>query len=59
MNWFRIFIWLNLDFNQTGNDEKKFAVFLFYPYFMESWIEKWLPEFKMLDYKVDFIIKAF
>ena len=27
-------------------------MFLFYPYFNENWISKWLPEFKMLDYKV-------
>jgi hypothetical protein len=32
----------------------KVSLFLFYPYFNEVWINRWLPEFKMLDYKVSY-----
>ena len=31
---------------------KNVSVILFYPYFIESWIKKWQPELKMIDYKV-------
>lgn len=30
----------------------KISIFLIYPYFIQKWIEKWLPDFQMLDYKV-------
>ncbi len=30
----------------------KASISLIYPYFMESWIEKWLPDLKMGDFKV-------
>lgn len=28
------------------------SFFLFYPYFNETWIKTWMPDFNMLDYKV-------
>lgn len=38
---------IKIDFNKEN-----LSIFLFYPYFMENWIKKSLPELKMLDYKV-------
>ncbi|CAF0889323.1 unnamed protein product [Brachionus calyciflorus] len=34
---------------------KKYSVFLVYPYFIENWIKKWLPDYNMLDYKVSYM----
>lgn len=37
-----------------GKDNGKMSTLLFYPYFTEMWVNKWLPEFKMIDYKVSY-----
>lgn len=47
-----IWLWLGFGFQEFGKAD--FHVFLVYPYFIESWIKKWLPEFNMLDYKVSY-----
>jgi len=39
-------------FKMTEN-KKTVSIFLFYPYFIEPWVNKWLPSFNMLDYKVN------
>ena len=28
------------------------TIMVFYPYFIEPWINKWLPDLKMVDYRV-------
>jgi hypothetical protein len=33
---------------------KNVSIILFYHYFNETWIKKWLPDLKMIDYKVNF-----
>lgn len=39
------------------DDDKQVSIFLIYPYFISNWIENWLPDFKMCDYKVTNIFK--
>ena len=36
------------------NNGKQAQILLVYPYFMETWIQKWLPELKMIDFKVTY-----
>ena len=38
--------------NDCSSNGIEASIILIYPYFIENWIEKWLPDLKMVDFKV-------
>lgn len=45
---------INKIYSEINNEKRKLSVFFIFPYFMEPQILNSLPDYSMLDYKVDY-----